>query len=154
MNKFFKLLFSVSLPLLVGFAGYLLTLGSADWCSTIYKPPFNPPSWMFVSIWAILYVFIGLSFYYVWDKKDLKEFKSPILIYLIQLGLSLLWFIIFFGFKNPDIAFIEMFFLLISVSIFSLKFYRMNKKLNCLLIPYILWISFVAVLNFSIVILN
>jgi len=154
MNKFFKLLLSVLIPLLVGLVGCLLALGSVDWCSTIHKPPFNPPNWIFVSIWTILYIFVGLSFYYVWDKKDLKEFKSPVLIYLIQLGLSLLWFILFFGLKNPDLAFVEMFFLLISIAIFSLKFYRINKKLGCLLIPYILWISFVAILNFSIVILN
>ena len=154
MNNFFKLLLSVSVPASMGFVNFFIVLGSSDWYSSLYKPFFDFPSWMLVSIWTILNILIGLSFYYIWQEKDLKEFQAEIFIYLGQLGLSSLWFLIFFGFRNPDFAFIEIFFLLVSVAIFSLKFCRANEKSGCLLVPYVVWVSFIAVLNFSIVILN
>ena len=154
MKNFFKLLISISIPLLVGLKGFLFILESSDWHLVINKPFFSLPSWMFVSVWIVSYILIGLSFYFIWKKKELKELKDEIFICLAQLGLILLWFTIFFGYRNPDIAFIEMFFLLISTAIFSLKFYKINNGSGYLLIPYIVWVSFVAVLNYAVAILN
>ena len=154
MNNFFKLLLSILIPVSIGLVNSSLVLNSSNWCLGLYKPFFSFPDGVFVSIWTILYILVGLSFYCIWKKKDLKEFQAEIFIYLGQLGLSSLWFFIFFCLRSPSFAFIEMSFLLISVAIFSLKFYKINKTSGYLLIPYIVWVSFVAVLNFSIVILN
>jgi tryptophan-rich sensory protein len=154
MNKFLKLIISVSLPLLIGFLSSYIVPDFTEWYASLSKPPFNPPSWVFAPIWTILYILIGISFYLIWKDRSLKEIKSVSFIYFIHLGLNFLWSPLFFGLRNPDIAFVEFFFLLISVFYLIIKFHQLNKRAAYLLLPYILWLSFAGVLNFSIAILN
>ncbi len=154
MNNFLKLIISISLPLLIGFTSSFITPDFTDWYSTLDKPFFNPPSWLFAPVWTILYILIGYSFYLIWKDKSLIEIESVSFIYFIHLGLNFLWSPLFFGLRNPDIAFVELFFLLMSIFYLILKFYQINKKAGYLLLPYLLWVSFAGVLNFSIAILN
>ncbi len=154
MNKALKLIISILTPLLVGFTSSFLTPQFNGWYSSLSKPPFTPPNWVFGPVWAVLYILVGFSFYLVWKDRDLKEFGGAAFIYFVHLGLNFLWSLLFFGFQNPDIAFIEIFLLLISVLFFTLEFYKLNKKTGYILVPYLLWVSFAAILNFSISILN
>jgi len=152
MNKIWKLIISIIFPFLASAIGGFFTTNSVStWYVTLIKPPFNPPSWVFGPVWGILYLLMGISLYLVWIKKfDKKAFT----FFGIQLFLNALWSILFFGLKNPLFSFIEIIILWIAILMTIIYFYRINKNSAYLLIPYILWVTFASVLNFSIFILN
>jgi len=98
---------------------------------------------------------MGISLYLVWNSGiDTYEVKIAITIFVIQLMLNILWSIIFFGFHAPFYAFIEIIILWGAILITIFKFYNISPTAAYLLIPYILWVSFAAVLNFSLWHLN
>ena len=152
MKKIWKLLISLVIPFLASAIGGLFTASSVStWYLTLIKPSFNPPSWVFGPVWTILYLLMGISLYLVWIK---KFDKNAFTFFGIQLVLNALWSILFFGLKSPLFAFIEIVLLWIAILITVIYFYRINKISAYLLIPYILWVSFAAILNFAIFILN
>jgi len=152
MKNIWKFTISILLPLLVGFIGGIFTASSVSvWYVGLSKPAFNPPSWIFGPVWTILYLMMGISLYLIW----IKKFDKKALTFIgIQLILNLLWSLIFFGMKMPGLAFIEIVLLLIAILFTMIYFYRINKVSTYLLIPYILWVSFAAVLNYFIFLLN
>ncbi|MFW6450615.1 MAG: TspO/MBR family protein [Nanoarchaeota archaeon] len=152
MNKILKLIISIIIPFIASAVGGVFTASSVStWYVTLVKPSFNPPSWIFGPVWTILYFFMGISFYLVWTRR----LETPALMaFVTQLFLNVLWSIIFFGLKAPFYAFIEIIFLWLAILITIIYFYRINKLSAYLLIPYILWVSFAAILNFSIFVLN
>jgi len=154
MKKLLGLLFSAFFPFFAGLLSIYFLFDSYSWYSSINQPLFGVSFSSIVSGWFLSYFFTGLSLYCIWDKKPLNQLWLEVSVYLAQLLLSVIWFMSFFKFQNPSISFIEMFFLLPLVSFFSLRFYKVNKKTAYFLVPYLLWISFVAIINFSIVILN
>ena len=157
MNKSVKIIISICVCLLVAFLASLATQSSVKtWFVTIEKPFFNPPSWLFAPVWTILYIMMGIAFGLVWssDFKDKKAVKSAMVIFGIQLGLNALWSILFFGLRNPLLAFIEI--LLLWLFIFeTIKAFRpIDGLASKLLFPYLAWVSFATILNASIWWLN
>ncbi|MBW3017963.1 tryptophan-rich sensory protein, partial [Candidatus Woesearchaeota archaeon] len=88
----------------------------------------------------------------VWDKK--AKDKLAYIFFGVQMALNALWSILFFGLKSPLLAFIEIIALWVFILLTILRFYKISKTSAYLLIPYILWVSFAAILNFSIYLLN
>ena len=157
MNKLVKITISVSVCVLVGFLSGFATQSSVKtWFLTIEKPFFNPPSWLFAPVWTLLYIMMGIAFGLIWssDFKDKKMVKSAMIIFGIQLALNALWSILFFGFCNPLLAFIE----IILLWLFILETIKVFKPIDGLasklLYPYLAWVSFAAILNGSIWWLN
>lgn len=158
MNKinYFKLIISILICLSIGFIGSFFTASSVStWYVTLNKPVFNPPGYLFAPVWTILYIMMGISLYLVWNKglKD-KTSKTGLILFGIQLILNFLWSVLFFGLKSPLIAFIEIILLWFFILLTMIYFYKISKLSSYLLIPYILWVSFASVLNFSIYYLN
>ncbi|MFH1439952.1 MAG: TspO/MBR family protein [Candidatus Woesearchaeota archaeon] len=152
MKKIWKLVISLLLPFLASAIGGLFTASSVStWYVELSKPSFNPPSWIFGPVWTILYLLMGISLYLVWIK---KYDKPAFIVFGVQLVLNALWSILFFGIKSPFFAFIEIILLWLAILITILYFYKINKISAYLLIPYMLWVTFAAVLNFAIFILN
>lgn len=152
--NYWKLVISIFVCQLVGIIGSFFTASSvSSWYPTLVKPAFNPPNWVFSPVWITLFVLMGVSLYLVWEK-GFRENKTAITIFGVQLGLNVLWSILFFGLKSPLLAFIEIIFLWAAILLTILKFYKISKWSAYLLIPYILWVSFAAVLNFAIFYLN
>jgi tryptophan-rich sensory protein len=154
--NYFKLVLSIIVCQLAGFIGSFFTVSSvSSWYLTLNKPFFNPPSWLFGPVWISLYLLMGISLYIIWNKGITNnQSKIAILIFGIQLILNSLWSIIFFGLKTPLFAFIEIIILWIFIILTIKYFYRISKTASYLLIPYILWVSFAALLNFFIYYLN
>jgi len=152
MKKIWKLVISILIPFLASAIGGLFTASSVStWYVELTKPSFNPPSWIFGPVWTILYLLMGISLYLVWIK---KYDKPAFVVFGVQLVLNALWSILFFGLKVPLYAFIEIVFLWVAILMTIIYFYRINRTSAYLLIPYILWVSFAAVLNLSIFLLN
>lgn len=154
-NKYIKLIISVLIPVLIGFAGSFFTSSSVStWYLTIKKPLFNPPNLVFAPVWTVLFILIGISFYLIWVKKPIAKFRFVSYVYFVQLGLNFLWSVLFFGLRNPLLAFLEIILLWISIVLLMISFYKISRMSAYLLVPYLLWVSFASVLNLSIVVLN
>ena len=144
----------VLIPLVIGFIGGIFTSSSvSNWYSTLNKPSFNPPSWIFSPVWTLLYILMGIALYLVFVSNS-KYRKAGLILFGVQLGLNLLWSILFFGLRNPYFAFIEILVLWIWILVTIVYFFRIDKKAGWLMIPYILWVSFAALLNYMIFVLN
>jgi tryptophan-rich sensory protein len=98
---------------------------------------------------------MGISLYIIWNK-GIKSRRSKIAVSIfgVQLVLNALWSILFFGLQSPLFAFVEIIFLWAAILLSIIYFYRISKTASYLLAPYILWVSFAAVLNLFLFILN
>jgi benzodiazapine receptor len=138
------------------FIGSLFTREAIpDWYAGLNKPSFTPPNWLFAPVWAVLYLLMAISAVIVWQKGLAKPYvRIALITYLIQLILNALWSVIFFGLKMPMVAFIEILLLWTAIGLTILAFAAVSIPAAVLLVPYILWVSFAAVLNFFIWLLN
>ncbi|OXB05779.1 TspO/MBR family protein [Flavobacterium pectinovorum] len=157
MNKTVKIAIALIVCLLVGYSASVVTRPSVEtWYPTIVKPIFNPPNWIFMPMWTLLYILMAVAAGLVWDKiKEQNEaVKKALAFFLIQLTLNAIWSYLFFGLKNPMLALIEIALLWLMIYETYLKFIKINKTAGYLLIPYLAWVAFAAILNASIWWLN
>ncbi|TDD99261.1 TspO/MBR family protein [Flavobacterium cellulosilyticum] len=157
MNKITRILVVVVTCLVIGyFSGMVTRTAITTWYPTLVKPSFNPPNWVFAPVWSMLYVMMGVAAGLIWNKiefdKDLV--KKALVLFAVQLALNGLWSYLFFGLKNPMLAGIEIILLWLMIFETYTKFEKINKIAGYLLIPYLLWVSFAMILNFSIWWLN
>ena len=151
MNKIGIYIKSILFPVLVGALVGLITSGSMDY-NMLQKPPLAPPGAVFPVVWTILYILMGISYGIL--KVNNQTDEEINWIYYIQLAINAIWSIIFFTFKWRLFAFIWIILLAIAVISMIMKFYNKNKVAGLLQIPYILWVTFAAYLNFGFYILN
>ena len=151
-----KLIVSILICQLAGFIGSIFTAPSiSTWYATLKKPAFNPPNWLFAPVWTTLFFLMGISLYLIWSRGfEDEKIKSAIIIFSVQLILNILWSFLFFGLKSPFLAFLEIILLWFAILVNIIKFYNISKTTGLLLLPYILWVSFAAILNFFIYRLN
>lgn len=153
--NWFKLIISVIVCQFAGIIGTFFTRKNITiWFSNLNKPDFNPPDWVFAPVWIALYFLMGISFYLIWNAENNPATKTAIIIFILQLVLNSLWTIIFFGLKSPGIAFLEIIVLWIFILICIVHFYPISITASVLLIPYLVWVSFASILNYSIWKLN
>jgi len=140
---------------LPGLIGSYFTVSSIPvWYAGLNKPWFNPPNFLFGPVWFMLYVMMGVSFFMIWNTAAEFQKKTAVIIFSIQLVLNALWSIIFFGMKNPGLAFFEIVVLWLFILLSIITFHPLSKKASYILIPYLLWVSYASVLNFAIWRLN
>ena len=130
---------------LVAYIGSIFTSSgtNSEWYQSV-KPAITPPNWIFPIAWGIIFFLIALSLYFVLISRK----KLALIIYGINFFLNILWSIFYFQLKNPFLAFIEILILFISIIIMIIAGSRINKKAGYLLIPYLLWVIFAAILNY------
>lgn len=141
---------------LAGAIGAVFTTPSIPtWYAGLNKPSFQPPNWLFGPAWTLLYTLMGIALYLIWTKGlSAAGVKTALVVFGIQLLLNTLWSILFFGMKNPALALIEIVILWVAILLTLVRFYAISRTAGLLLVPYLLWVSFATVLNFSIVRLN
>jgi tryptophan-rich sensory protein len=156
INNISKLIIAIMISEFAGIIGSVFTTPSIPgWYSGIIKPDFNPPEWVFGPVWTTLFALMGIAAFLVWKKGlDRRDVKIALGIFMGQLVLNTLWSIIFFGFKSPGVAFVEIIFLWLAILATIIAFAKISKPAAWLLVPYILWVSFAAYLNYSIYALN
>lgn len=155
MKKLFIFIICVLIPLAVGgISGLATTTGLESWYSTLNKPSFNPPDWLFAPVWTTLYALMGISLFLVWQSPESQLRKNALIIFSIQLALNFLWSFLFFYFENPGLAFLEIVLLWVSILMMIFYFIKVKPIAGYLQIPYILWVSFASVLNGAIWHLN
>ena len=156
MSNITKLIISIVICQLAGVIGSFFTMDAIPvWYDTLAKPSFNPPSSVFGPVWIFLYLLMGISLFLVW-KEDLKnkQVKTAFMIFMIQLVFNAAWSIVFFGMRSTAGGLVVIIILWILILITTLKFMKISKTAGMLLVPYLLWVTFAAILNYSIFTLN
>ncbi len=153
-----KLLFLIILCEIIGALGTIFTSPNIPtWYASLAKPFFSPPNWLFAPVWTILFLMMGVSIYLLLENKEKKlkaKRKIAVVLFVIQFALNVLWSYLFFGLKNPLLGFIGIIVLWIFILATIISSYKVDKKAAYLLVPYLLWVTFASVLNFSVLILN
>ncbi|OGC42903.1 TspO protein [candidate division WOR-3 bacterium RBG_13_43_14] len=155
MRSYIKLIISLLVCLGSGFIGSIFTTPRiSTWYTTLQKPAFNPPNWLFGPVWTMLFILMGIALFIIWNKDNVPGARAAIFIFAVQLIFNILWSIVFFGLKSPigGIFMIIILWILIVITIFF--FYRQSLVAGVLLVPYLLWVSFASVLNIAIYLLN
>ena len=155
-----KTIISISACVLIGLLSSLATKSSVNtWFLSLEKPFFNPPSWVFAPVWIVLYVVMGYSFAIIWSNKSQSRKSKEIInkamiVFGAQLALNALWSILFFKLCNPFLALVEILLLWLMIFETIKAFKKADDFASKLLLPYLVWVSFAAVLNGSIWYLN
>ena len=145
---------SLALAFAVAAIGGWVTAGSvSSWYPTLVKPPFNPPDWIFGPVWTALYALMALAAWRVW-RADSPGRRPALRLYGLQLGLNLLWSVLFFGLHQPGWALIEIAVLFIAIAATGRTFLQIDRIAGLCFVPYGLWVAFAAALNASIWWLN
>jgi tryptophan-rich sensory protein len=156
IRNILRLVVSIVACLTVGAIGSVFTRSAIPtWYATLEKPFFSPPNWLFAPVWTLLYVLMGVAAFLVWRKgSENRQVRIALIVFLIQLILNALWSVVFFGLESPLYGFIVIVVLWVAILFTALKFYRISLASSVLLWPYLLWVTFAAVLNSSIWLLN
>ena len=149
--KYKSLIIAILIPILAGFIGNILGNSSMGYDS-INKPIFTPPGIVFPIVWSILYILMGISSYIIY-KKDRND-SGALTIYGLQLFFNIFWPLFFFNFKLYLFSFIWLIILLGLVIVMIYKFYKISKPASLIQLPYLLWLIFASILNFSVFLLN
>ncbi len=151
-----KLLISIIGCDLVGILGTPFTISSIPtWYTTLNKPFFSPPNWLFGPVWTLLYFLMGISIYLIWKQGFQKnKVRQAGKFFLIQLALNFIWSPIFFGLRAPALGLIIIVSMWIFIVLTMKKFYPLSRPAAYLLVPYLLWVTFATMLNAAIVLLN
>lgn len=156
LKDWVKLVICIAVCLGAGMIGSLFTQQSvSSWYTTLQKPAFSPPNWLFAPVWTLLYILMGIAVFMVWHK-GLKQsqIKQSIIIFIIQLVLNVAWSFSFFGLRSPLAGLFVIVLLWIAILLTIISFFRVSRTAAYLLIPYILWVSFATILNSSLYMLN
>jgi benzodiazapine receptor len=150
-----KLVASLILCQLAGFLGSLFTTPAIPtWYQTLNKPFFTPPNWIFSPVWISLFLLMGISLFLVWRRQGHPKVKTAFVLFFVQLILNILWSAAFFGLRSPLLGLIDIVLLWIVILLTTQHFLKVSRMAGFLLLPYLLWVGFAALLNFSLWIFN
>jgi translocator protein len=137
-----------------GIGGAVTTPKIGNSYSTLAKPSWNPPSWVFGPVWSALYFCMAIAAWLVWRQDGFAAAKAPLMLFGIQLALNVLWSCLFFGLRSPGLAFLDVLLLWAAIAATMVMFWQRSMIAGILFVPYLAWVSFASVLNFTIWRLN
>jgi benzodiazapine receptor len=151
-----RLAVALALPLAVGFvAGRVTAPAVASWYPALVKPPFTPPAQLFGPVWTALYLAMGAAAWLVWRQGlATPGVAMALTVFLLQLLLNGLWSLLFFGLRSPLAGLVDIAALWVAVVACAILFFARSRWAGALMVPYAAWVTFAAVLNASIWILN
>ena len=143
------------LPLGVGALSAFLSRGGMANFDSVEQSPLTPPPVVFVVVWTLLYLMMGLSSYLVLTSgAPAPRIDAAMRTYGVSLVINFFWSIFFFGLGAYLFSFVWLVLLWISILYNIAAFYRISRPAGLLLVPYFLWVSFAAYLSFSVYLLN
>ena len=156
LSPFWKLIVAIGICELAGIVSGLLSRSEfSSWYSTLEKPSWNPPSWVFGPVWTLLYLMMGIALWLVWKHPAPESVKQRAMwVFALQLFLNFWWSILFFNLHSPELAFVDIIMMLIAIAITILLFFRISRMAACLLVPYLAWVGFATALNYTLMIMN
>ena len=137
-----------------GLGGLITAQSVGTWYQELAKPAFNPPDWIFAPVWTTLYLLMAIAAWQVWRRAGLRDGRSALIAFGVQLALNLGWSATFFGLRMPGSALIVVLVLLASIALTIRLFWKTDRLAGALLVPLLAWVGFATVLNAAIWRLN
>jgi tryptophan-rich sensory protein len=148
IKDWIALLACLMLCAFVGFAGSRFSRDAlADWYPVLRKPDLNPPNWLFAPIWTILYLVMGVAAWMIWRASPAPHVTSALIIFVVQLALNFFWSVVFFHWRRPDAAFIDLLLMWLAIVATIIAFAAVRPVAAVLLVPYLAWVTFAGYLN-------
>ena len=143
-------LWAVALSLVGGLATDI-----GPWYRALNKPTWQPPDWLFGPVWTTLYLLCVIAAVRAWRSDVARPGRGALLaVFGINGVFNVLWSVLFFNQRRPDWALMEVGLLWLSIVAMVVVAGRRDRIAGALLLPYLAWVSFASVLNFTIVRLN
>lgn len=121
------------------------------WYQALVKPSWNPPPWIFGPVWTLLYFGMATAAWLVWKRGGQGH---TLRLYIVQLALNAAWTPVFFGAHAMGAALIVIVCLWIAIFLTMRAFWAVSRPAGLLFVPYLAWVSFASVLNFTLWRLN
>ena len=135
-------------------SGWLTREGIELYRTTIERPPLSPPGSVFPVVWTILFALMGIGAARIYSSPASGERTRSLFLFFAQLAFNFFWSIIFFNFQAFGFAFLWLAALWGLILLMILSFRRVDPVSAWLQIPYLLWVTFAAYLNFGVWLLN
>jgi len=125
------------------------------WYQGLQKPPWQPPDWLFGPAWTLIFALAALAAVSAWRRAPSRESRALVLVLFgTNAALNVLWSLLFFRLQRPDWALLEVGLLWLSILVLIVALAPLSKSASWLLVPYLMWVTFAAVLNLEVVHLN
>jgi benzodiazapine receptor len=134
--------------------GAAASIRAASFYGQLVQPSWAPPSAVFGPVWTILYALMGIAAWLVWRAGGFRAHRSALTVFLVQLAINALWSWLFFAWHRGALAFADIALLWLLIVVTVVSFWRVRPLAGALLVPYLLWVSFAAALNYSVWQLN
>jgi benzodiazapine receptor len=121
--------------------------GLTNWYPALRKPDLNPPTWVFAPVWTIFYIVMGTAAWMVWSGAPFSLTRAALMLFVLQLALNFFWSILFFTWRRPDAAFIDLLLMWFAIAATIVAFATLRPLASILLVPYLAWVSFAGYLN-------
>lgn len=118
------------------------------------RPEWAPPAALFGPVWTVLYLLMGVAAWLVWRVGGFAAARTALALFLVQLAFNALWSWLFFGWQLGALAFVDILLLWALIVATLIAFWRLRPLAGALLVPYLLWVSFAAALNYAVWRLN
>lgn len=151
-----KLIAAILFCLIVGSLGSLVTTtGPGSWYTSLEKPFFAPPNWVFAPVWTTLFILMGIALYLVWQcGTENRDVQFALGIFGVQFFLNVIWSFLFFSLRSPLLGLTDIILLWVMIVVTIRAFYRVKKSAAYLLLPYIAWVTLATALNGAIYFMN
>jgi tryptophan-rich sensory protein len=155
-KKILLLVIALGICLLAGYIGsYYTTPELPTWYASLHKPDITPPAWVFAPLWTVLYIFMGISLYWIFETGiKTQDAKLGLILFIFQLVLNVGWSFLFFGLHSTFFSFLIIVMLWAVLLCTLVQVFRVSIPAAAILFPYFCWISFAAYLNYAMLILN
>jgi len=134
--------------------GAVASIQAKSFYGQLAQPNWAPPPGIFGPVWTVLYALMGIAAWLVWRSGGFRPNRQALTLFLLQLALNALWSWLFFAWHRGVLAFADVLVLWILIVATLVSFWRVRPLAGALLIPYLLWVSFASVLNYSVWQLN
>lgn len=121
--------------------------GPSEWYTQLRKPAWNPPNWLFGPVWTALYTLMAVAAWLVWRQGGFATQRRALSLFIVQLALNAAWTPLFFGLHWPGVAFAELLLLWTAISAATACFFKVSRTAGWLMLPYLAWVTFAAILN-------
>lgn len=153
-KQFLGLIAWFVLSFAASFVGAIASIQAKSFYGLLSQPAWAPPPWLFGPVWTLLYAMMAVAVWLVWRNGGIHANRSALTLFLIQLAFNALWSWLFFAWKLGAWAFADIILLWVLIIATLVSFWRVSKLAGALLIPYLLWVTFAAVLNHALWQLN
>lgn len=134
--------------------GWLTARSVGAWYPTLVKPAWTPPDWVFGPVWTVLYILMAAAAWLVWRERARSPIRGALTLYVVQLLLNVAWSGLFFGLRSPGLGLLGIAALLGAIGGTLVVFWQARRLAGWLLVPYLLWVSYAASLNWALWRLN